>query len=553
MIMIKNQNIFYNIAAKIDEIFHDMDAYKEVYQIDNMQAEEEMQWYTALKVKAVLGDKSARTYIIHQFAKILSSKLFDLSEKDVDSIICFTDIQKNDVQILFELLLQIYDVSQMIEKYNWRIRVTDKVIKEVVAQEEKLLQQRFSGYKDKIYMLATLIYAKEYGQDCIDTLQHHCINEIGVIDKDYIYVVYKNVKIHLSFLRFENRNVILNIQKKTTQNSAVHYDEHNPTVVAAKNNASRITVAGYDTVPFGEDIYYNERIFNLAKITLEEMRDTYATINGLVYHFLVLNQQGKGAHFVTGSDMGVGKSTFLLAMMEKVPDYWGIGILDTQNELQARNKYPWKNILTLIENPKRSIAQCFETMLKMARDVLYVGEITKPAEVSELINAGLRLNAGVGATLHSLSPLETVSNIRNLMMRTKIYNNAETAEADIAKAIDIIVHLARHPTQAGRIIVESIVELEYVEQERYIEPMMEGSTRQQIVRLVQMMQMAVQKYLYRKPYRYNVIIRYDEQKDTWLPVAMPSKVYFEKICKHVSREKIEAFTQLFIRMQKEGV
>jgi hypothetical protein len=38
--------------------------------------------------------------------------------------------------------------------------------------------------------------------------------------------------------------------------------------------------------------------------------------------------------------MGVGKSTFLLAMMEKVPDMWGIGILDTQNELQARKKYP---------------------------------------------------------------------------------------------------------------------------------------------------------------------------------------------------------------------
>lgn len=550
--MTDNQDVFYDIAAKIDEIFHDMDVYKQVYQIDSMQAEKEMQWYTQLKVKAVLGDKTARTYIINQFAKMLSSKLFDLSEEDINDIICFTDIHQNDVQILFELLLQVYDISRIIEKYDWRIRVTAKDIKEVAMQEQGILQKRFTAYNDKIYMLATLIYTKEYGQDCIDTLQHHCINEIGVIDKDYIYIVHKNAKIHLVFLHFANRNVILNIQKKTTQNSAMHYDEHTPTVVTAKNNASRITVAGYDTVPFGEDIYYNERIFNLTKITLEEMRDKYATINDLVYDFLLLNQQGKGAHFVTGSDMGVGKSTFLLAMMEKVPDHWGIGILDTQNELQARSKYPWKNILTLIENPKRSIAQCFETMLKMSRDVLYVGEITKPTEVAELINAGLRLNAGVGATLHSLSPFETAANVRNLMMRTQIYNSAETAEADVAKAINIIVHLAKHPTKAGRIVVESIVELEYVEQQRYMEPMIEGGTRQQIIRLVQMMQMAMQKYLYSKSYRYNEIIRYDKEKDTWLPISLPSSTYFEKIHKHVPKETIESFKQSFMRMKKEG-
>jgi hypothetical protein len=33
-------------------------------------------------------------------------------------------------------------------------------------------------------------------------------------------------------------------------------------------------------------------------------------------------------------------------------------------------------VLTLIENPDRSIAQLFEIMLKMARDVIYVGVIT---------------------------------------------------------------------------------------------------------------------------------------------------------------------------------
>lgn len=543
--MIMNQNIFYQMAGKLDEIFHSVDVYREIYEIEREQAEAEVQLYSELKTRAALGEKTARTYLISQFTKILSTTLFTLDEENIHRIIDFDCISNNHAQVIFELLMDVYDVSELIEKYQLTLCVTEQQIKEIAKKEERVLKEHFHSLQKKIKIIATVVYAKEYGQDCIDTLQHHNINEIGIIDKDYIYIVHQNSKIHLAFLKFDDKSVILNIQKKTTQNSTVNYDENNPTVVTAKNNSSRITVAGYDAVPLGEELYYNERIFNLTKITLEEMRDRYRTINDLIYRFLLLNQKGKGAHFVTGADMGVGKSTFLLAMMEKIPDKWGIGILDTQNELQARKKYPWKNIMTLIENPKRTIAQCFEIMLKMARDVLYVGEITKPAEAAELVNASLRLNAGVGATMHSLSPFEVVTNARNLMMRTEMYNDAQTAEADISRGLDIIIHLAKHPDDEGRIIVEQIVEVEYVERDYYIEPVMEGTFRQQLTKLIQMMQLAVHKYLYKKYYRYNVIIRYDRQQDDWLAVNLPSQAYFDKISKYVSRKEIEAFKRTF--------
>ncbi len=543
--MIFQNEVFYKIARKIDEIFRNVDMYSEIYKIDREQAEKEVQLYSELKTKAALGEKTARTYMINQFTKILSTYLFDLNEENINSIIDFEHICKNHVQIIFELLLEIYDMSVLIEKYRLSTKISEKQIREIAVKEEPVFREKFDSIRSRLKMIALLVYAKEYGQDCIDSLQHHNINEIGVIDKEYIYIVHKGEKIHLAFLSFNDRNIILNIQKKTTQNSAVNYDENNPTVVTAKNNASRITVAGYDAIPMGEELYYNERIFNLKKITLEELKDRYHTINELIYQLLLLNQKGKGAHFVTGADMGIGKSTFLLAMMEKVPDKWGIGILDTQNELQARKKYPWKNILTLIENPKRSIAQCFEMMLKMARDVLYVGEITKPAEVAELVNASLRLNAGVGATMHSLSPFEVVTNIRNLMMRTEMYNNAEMAEADISRGVDLIIHLAKHPEQRGRIIVEYIVEVEHVEQHLYIEPMGTGSFKQHLNHLVRMMQLAVQKYLYPRHYKYNVIVKYDKQKGDWITVHSPTQAYFEKIGKYVGAEEIEKMKSFF--------
>ena len=536
------------MVKELDEIFSNIDRYQKLYNIDREQAERELGEYSALKNKASLGEKAVRNYLIDQYTLVLL-KLYNLNDDSINEIINFNHIQKNDPQIIFEILMDVYDISEIINKYNWFIRVTEEQLRNVAEAEENFIKEKFD-LKRKIRLIAGLIYASEYGQDAIDSLQHHNISEIGIIDKDYVYIVYKGNKLHLEFLHFENRNVILNIQKKTTQNSVVNYDKQNPTVVSAKNNSSRITVAGFDATPTEEDLYYNERIFNLTKITLEEMRDRYNTINELIYQFLLINQRGRGSHFVTGSDMGVGKSTFLLAMMEKVPDMWGIGILDTQNELQAKKKYPWKNVLTLIENPKRSIAQCFEIMLKMARDVIYVGEITKPAEVGELINASLRLNSGVGATLHSKTPYEVVTNLRNLMMRTEMYNSNDIAEADVARGLDLAIHLAK--LENGRIVVESIVEIQYIEQEKYIEPVVEGSLRTKLDNLVNMVQYAVLKYLHKRNYRYNLIVQYDRNKDCWEPVNMPSQDYFDKIGRYVSPKEIERFKEYFKEAKKKS-
>lgn len=542
---VNNLQSFKEICREIDEILNDVDKYQRLYNVERKEAEREILRYSGYKDKAALGRKEVRAHILNQYTIILR-QFYKMDDNRVNEFIDFNNLKNNDIKVVFEMLLEIYDISELINKYGLFIRVTEKDIWDIAGREETHIKEKFDLTR-KLKLFSVLIYADVYGQDAIDTLQHHNISEIGIIDKDYIYIVFRGNKLHLQFLSFDDENVILNIQKKTTRNAVVNYDKSNPTLVTSKDNSSRITVAGFNATAEG-DLYYNERIFNLSKITLEEMRDTYKTINELVYRFLIINQSGRGSHFVTGSDMGVGKSTFLLAMMEKVPDMWGIGILDTQNELQARKKYPWKNVLTLIENPDRSIAQLFEIMLKMARDVIYVGEITKPAEVAELVNSSLRLNAGVGATLHSKTPFEVVTNLRNLMMRTEMYNNSDVAEADIARGLDIVVHLAKLAN--GRIVVESIVEIEYIEQETYIPPVSEGKFKDILYNLARMSQYAVLKYIYKKSYRYNVLIQYDRENDVWLPQNMPSEGYFEKVGRYIGEKDLEEFKEYFNNQKK---
>lgn len=555
-----NTEVYDLMTKKLDEAFSNADKYMEIYDLTREQAVDEISRYTSLKDAASLGDKDKRTYLINQYAKFL--RLFMKQQNiDINQLIDFDNIQNNEIKIVFEIFMNTeykdpennneikkVDLADIIKKYNIKVRINEEEFREIVDKEMDHIKEFLSNSINKVRMLAVLIYAREYGQDCIDSIQHHGLNEIGILDKDYIYVI-KGDKIHLTFLKFDNESVILNIQKKTTQDSPNNYDQHNPVLVAAKRNSSRITVAGYGTTP-DHDYYYNERIFNLSKISMEEMRDRFNTIDQLIYTFGKLNQDGRGSHFITGSDMGVGKSTFLLAMLDKVPDGWGIGILDTQNELQARRKYPRKNVITLIETETMDIKRCFQIMLKMARDVLYVGEITQPREVGELINASLRLNSGVGATLHSLSPYEVVTNLRNLMLRTDMYSSGETAVIDISRGLDTIFHLAKLPN--GRIVVEYVVEVEYVEQDLYVESINEGTLRERLMNFLKLSQMALRKFLYTKPYKYNTIIQYDRDYDIWVPKNMPSEQYFTKMRKYVDPKRIEEFKKYFLE-EKEKV
>jgi len=398
-----SHKLWSELSSQISKSMGDTDTYMTVYGTDRKQAEKHISMYSEMKDLASLGDFNAKKSIIDHYVNLMSSGKFGDMDSRISRIINFENLLDNDDRLIFELLLENRALSTIIDRYNIENVLDSKLLRKILEEEEKSssISKSYNEINKRMHFASALIYAAEYGQDCIDSLQHQDINEIGVIGKEYIYIVYKGRKIHLAFLYFENSGAIINIQKKTTQNSSLNYDRQNPIVISAKNNSSRISVAGYDVTPTDNDLYYNERIFNLKRISLEDLVDRYRTIDKQICTLLTLNQRGKGSFLVTGSDMGVGKSTFLLAMIEKYPDFWGIGVLDPQNEMQVGKKYPAKNVITLVENSKKNMAECFDYLLKTSRDIMLVSEITMPEEVTEMVNSALRLNAGIGATLHS--------------------------------------------------------------------------------------------------------------------------------------------------------
>lgn len=535
-----------NLLAIVADSLSDSVRFSEIYHVDRVKAEKAIRSFTSVKDMAALGNKNARQNIVDYYVRILES--YDKSALDemINKAVDFINIEKNLPEVVFELLLADFSFEEI-----WRHYL--EVVSDTTVMEESALMttaiemanktyflEKYSNKRERLNFVCLLLYAVSYGQSCIESLQYKDINEIGVLNKDYIYIVYKGTKIHLRFLSFDNSGTIINIQKKTTQKSALNYDMQNPMLVTAKSNSNRISVAGYDVTPSEEDLYYNERIFNLDVVSLEDIKEKYNTIDNNILEFLKFNQKGRGSFIVSGSDMGVGKSTFLLSMIGEYPSSWGIGILDPQNELQVGQKFPNKNVITLVENSKRNMAQCFAYLLKTSRDVLVVSEITLPEEVSELVNSALRLNAGVSATMHSFSPAEVVPNLRNLMMKTPMYKDKNTAEEDIANCIDLIIHLKR--TNTGRIVVESIHEVycDFSERDAYLET--------SEIALSCLMRLGIEYLsglLAGKKYILKKIFEYKDGR--WLMPETPSDSYFEKMSRYAGQNRVEKIKDMFKR------
>lgn len=536
-----DRELFEMINQNLDRIMKDSSIYAKAYRLDRTKAEEELTHINYMREKAI-GDKIARDFIIAQYTKFLNTEDFGLNDESLERLIKLEPLE-NEVYIIYEMLLEIYGIKELILRYQLPHKIEAKHILEIAKKEKSILQGYFIDRINVLKLLARLLYSENYGHSVIDSLQYQDISEIGVLNEKYVYIAIGSDKYYLTFLQFPDKNTIINIQKKTTVLGVENFDENNTTLTTAKQNGSRITVAGFNTTEGGQP-YYNERIFNLSKIDLATMRDELKTIDHALYEFIRLHMKGKGTFLVTGPDMGVGKSTFMLSMINEIPQRFGIGIIDPPNEMKAHEKYPEKNIATLIPSEKLSIGKTFQHMLKMARDYVMVSEITDSEEMGELMNVFLRLNAGGGATMHNLSPYEVVPNVRNLLMNTNMYHDRDSAEQDIARALNMIFHLRR--LNPERIVLDSVVELIPTEFELFnnVQPLLEGNYRSRLSQLVNLLQIKTYRSIVNKNYRYSTIFKYNQELDCWDIKNMPSDRYFQNMAVNVGCSEIKALKRV---------
>lgn len=493
-------------------ILEDPGAYRTCFSLPPEEARRQSQEVLRRRDLAVAGRRRERDYITGLYGTILEHRReASLWEECFEAPGCFW--------LQLEILLAGGGFGALLD------RNADRA---AIGMEEVASQGAACPPGDRRALFSSLVFAQENGQDVLENLQYAGVDEIGATRPDYVYVVYRGRKIRLRGLSFPGANALYRVQKKAARRARPQYDFNRPALTTDKLSGSRVTVAGYLATPGPRDLYFNERLFQLKRITLEALETTYRTIDRGIYELLCLNQRGKGSFLVTGAEMGVGKTTFLSALIEKIPDHWGIGILDTQNELRAHANYPDKNILTVIENPNLTVEEGFRYLLKTSRDVILVGEITRQEEMESLMQGALRLNAGIGGTIHASRAALGIQCCRTLLRG----GGADRyREEDLAATIDLVIHMARHPRHPERILVEEVAE---VRPPAELPPDAgDGELQRAWYR----------RRLQPRSYRIETLVSYDYRQETWVYRGTPSEPYLEKLGRYVPDAERRCFQE----------
>jgi pilus assembly protein CpaF len=185
------------------------------------------------------------------------------------------------------------------------------------------------------------------------------------------------------------------------------------------------------------------RKFTSRRYTVEDLI-TRGTMGRPLAEFLT-EQVCAGKTILISGGTGSGKTTLLRILADAIPDRERIVVIEDTSELQIQKP----NILAVecqSDTFKTDIS--FDGLLKSALrwrpDRIILGEV-RGIEARTLLDSFNTGHAGSLATIHANSAEKALHRFANLVMRNHALITFADTEAEIADAVDFVVHVERQP------------------------------------------------------------------------------------------------------------
>ena len=303
--------------------------------------------------------------------------------------------------------------------------------------------------------LADIILRAAVGYGPLDSLLHdRSVSEIMVNGPDQIFIERRGV-ITKAEIRFEDENQLLETIRRMVATTGRHIDGLNPMVDARLPDGSRVNAIIRPAAIHGPALTI--RKFKDAVLGMEDLKQE-GSLSPAMAEFLQAAVLGRMNILVSGGT-GSGKTTSLNVIARFIPHNQRVITIEDAAELQIDHPH----VIALEHRPANvegkgelTIRQLLRNSLRMRPDRILVGEV-RGAEALDMLQAMNTGHDGSMSTIHSNSARDALSRLETMVMMASIDIPFEAVRAQIASAVNLIVHQARMPD--GRRKIAQIAEV----------------------------------------------------------------------------------------------
>ena len=303
--------------------------------------------------------------------------------------------------------------------------------------------------------LADIILRAAVGYGPLDSLLHdRSVSEIMVNGPDQVFIERRGV-LTKAEVRFEDENQLLETIRRMVATTGRHIDGLNPMVDARLPDGSRVNAIIRPAAIHGAALTI--RKFKDAVLGMEDLTRE-GSLSPAMAEFLSAAVLGRMNVLVSGGT-GSGKTTTLNVIARFIPHNQRVITIEDAAELQIDHPH----VIALEHRPPNvegkgelTIRQLLRNSLRMRPDRILVGEV-RGAEALDMLQAMNTGHDGSMSTIHSNSARDALSRLETMVMMASIDIPFEAVRAQIASAVNLIVHQARMPD--GRRKIAQIAEV----------------------------------------------------------------------------------------------
>jgi len=303
--------------------------------------------------------------------------------------------------------------------------------------------------------LADIILRAAVGYGPLDSLLHdRSVSEIMVNGPDQVFIERRGV-LTKADVRFEDENQLLETIRRMVATTGRHIDGLNPMVDARLPDGSRVNAIIRPAAIHGPALTirkFKDVVLGMEDLTRE------GSVSPAMAEFLQAAVLGRMNILVSGGT-GSGKTTTLNVIARFIPHNQRVITIEDAAELQIDHPH----VIALEHRPPNvegkgelTIRQLLRNSLRMRPDRILVGEV-RGAEALDMLQAMNTGHDGSMSTIHSNSARDALSRLETMVMMASIDIPFEAVRAQIASAVNLIVHQARMPD--GRRKIAQIAEV----------------------------------------------------------------------------------------------